>query len=82
MARENCVNASMVLSFFLGGLIAVGIALLLVPGPGEIKERIKSTVGRREKLSREQVIEEGLQCAVPEGADMCDMYYPGQGEEG
>ncbi|MGD0235896.1 MAG: YtxH domain-containing protein [Syntrophorhabdales bacterium] len=78
MARENCVNASMVLSFFVGGLIGVGVALLLVPGPGEIQARIKSTVGRREKLTREQVIEEGLQCAVPEGADMC---YPGQGEE-
>jgi len=78
MARENCVNAPMVLSFFVGGLIGVGVALLLVPRPGEIQARIKSTVGRREKLTREQVIEEGLQCAVPEGADMC---YPGQGEE-
>ncbi len=77
MAREHCVNAVTVLSFLVGGLIGVGIALLMAPQPGEIKERIKSAVGRREKLTREQVIEEGIQCAVPEGADIC---YPGQDE--
>ena len=77
MARENCVDAAMVLSFFVGGLIGVGVALFMASGSREIQERIKSTVGRRGRLTREQVIEEGLQCAVPEGADMC---YPGQGE--
>ena len=80
MAREHCVNAVTVLSFLVGGLIGigVGIALFMAPQPGEIKERIKSAVGRKEKLTREQIIEEGIQCAVPEGVDIC---YPGQGEE-
>jgi gas vesicle protein len=78
MAREHCINATTVLSFLVGGLIGVGIALLMAPQSGEIKERIRSAVGKKEKLTREQVIEEGMQCAVPEGVDMC---YPGQGEE-
>jgi hypothetical protein len=77
MAKENCINAAMVLSFFVGGLLGVSVALLMALQPGEIGKRIKSAVGRREKLSREQIIEEGIQCAVPEGADMC---YPGQEE--
>ena len=78
MAREHCVNAATALSFLVGGLIGVGIAFLLAPQSGEIKKRIRSAVGRKEKLTREQVIEEGIQCAVPEGAD---MRYPRQGEE-
>ena len=78
MAREHCVNATTALSFLVGGLVGVGIALLMAPQSGEIKERIRSAVGKKEKLTREQVIEEGIQCAVPEGADMC---YPRQGEE-
>ena len=78
MAREHGVNAATVLSFLAGGLIGLSIAFLMAPQSGEIKERIKSAVGRREKLTREQIIEEGIQCAVPEGIDMC---YPGQGEE-
>ncbi len=78
MAREQCVNAATALSFLVGGLIGVGIAFLLAPQSGEIKKRIRSAVGRKEKLTREQVIEEGIQCAVPEGAD---MRYPRQGEE-
>jgi hypothetical protein len=78
MAREHCVNATTVLSFFVGGLMGMGIALFLAPQPGEIKERIRGVVARKEKLTREQIIEEGIQCAVPEGIDMC---YPGQGEE-
>ena len=78
MAREQCVNTATALSFLVGGLIGVGIAFLLAPQSGEIRKRIRSAVGRKEKLTREQVIEEGIQCAVPEGAD---MYYPRQGEE-
>jgi hypothetical protein len=78
MAREQCINAATVLSFLVGGLIGVGIALLVAPPPGEIKERLRGVVGRKEKLTREQIIEEGIQCAVPEGVDMC---YPRQGEE-
>jgi gas vesicle protein len=78
MAREQCVNTATALSFLVGGLIGVGIAFLLAPQSGEIKKRIRSAVGRKEKLTREQVIEEGIQCAVPEGAD---MRYPRQGEE-
>ena len=78
MAKEHCINATTVLSFLVGGLIGMGIALIMAPQPGEIKERIRGAVARKEKLTREQVIEEGMQCAVPEGMDMC---YPGQGEE-
>jgi len=78
MAREQCVNTATALSFLVGGLIGVGIAFLLAPQSGEIKKRIRSAVGRKEKLTREQVIEEGIQCAVPEGVD---MRYPRQGEE-
>jgi hypothetical protein len=78
MAREHCVNATTMLSFLVGSLIGIGIAILVAPQSGEIKERIRSAVGKKEKLTREQVIEEGMQCAVPEGADMC---YPIQGEE-
>jgi hypothetical protein len=78
MAREHCVNATTVLSFLVGGLIGMGIALVMAPRPGEIKERIRGVVARKEKLTREQIIEEGIQCAVPEGVDMC---YPTQEEE-
>ena len=77
MAKENCINTVTILSFFVGGLLGVSVALLMGLQLGEIRERIKSAIGRREKLSREQIIEEGIQCAVPEGADMC---YPGQEE--
>ena len=78
MAREQFGNTAAVLSFIVGGLIGLGIALLMTPNPAEIKKRIKDAIGKREKLTREQVIEEGMQCAVPEGADIC---YPGQEEE-
>jgi gas vesicle protein len=78
MSREHCVSAATALSFLVGGLIGLGIALLIVPQTGEIKERLKTAVGRREKLTREQIIEEGIQCAAPEGVD---MPYPGQEEE-
>jgi hypothetical protein len=78
MAREHCINATTVLSFLVGGLIGIGIALIMASQSGEIKERIRGAVARKAKLTREQVIEEGMQCAVPEGVDMC---YPGQGEE-
>jgi hypothetical protein len=71
MAREHCLNVSTVLSFFAGGLMGLTIAVLMSPQGNEIKERIKSAVGRKEKLTREQIIEEGIQCAVPEGADIC-----------
>ena len=78
MAKEHCINATTVLSFLVGGLIGIGIALIMASQSGEIKERIRGAVARKEKLTREQVIEEGMQCAAPEGVDMC---YPGQGEE-
>jgi gas vesicle protein len=79
MAREHCVNATTVLSFLVGGIIiGVGIALLVAPQSRELQERIRSAIGKKEKLTREQIIEEGIQCAVPEGVDMC---YPRQGEE-
>ena len=79
MAREQCVNATTVLSFLVGGIIiGVGIALLVAPQSRELQERIRSAIGKKEKLTREQIIEEGIQCAVPEGVDMC---YPRQGEE-
>jgi len=73
MKRDNAVNAAVALSFLVGGLIGVGIALLMAPQPRKIRERLKSAVGRTEKLTREQVIEEGILCAAPEGFD---MYYP------
>jgi hypothetical protein len=73
MQKENCVNSATIASFFAGALLGLGAALLIAPQPGEIKERLKRAVGKREKLSREQIIEEGVQCAVPEGADIC---YP------
>ena len=73
MERENCVSSATVVSFFAGALLGVGAALLIAPKPWEVKKRLKRAVGRGEKLSREQIIEEGVQCAVPEGADIC---YP------
>ncbi len=78
MERQHCLNASTVLSFFAGGLVGLGVAMLMSPQGNEIKEKIKSAVGRRERLTREQIIEEGMQCAVPEGADIC---YPEQTDE-
>jgi hypothetical protein len=78
MARINCMSAATVLSFLAGGLIGVGVALLVSPEPAQIKEKLRSAFGRKEKLSREQIIEEGIQCAVPEGADIC---YPGHYEK-
>lgn len=78
MARDNAVTAAVALSFLVGGLIGMGIALLMAPKPGQIKERLKIAVGRREKLTREQIIEEGILCAAPEGVD---MYYPAQEED-
>jgi hypothetical protein len=78
MVREHCVNGITVLSFLVGGIIGLGIAIFMAPQPNEIRERIRNVVGRKEKLTREQIIEEGFQCAVPEGAD---IRYPEQGEE-
>lgn len=73
MEKGYCVNAAAVVSFFVGALAGLGAALLIAPQSGEIKERLKRAAGRKVKLSREQIIEEGVQCAVPEGADIC---YP------
>ena len=73
MEKEYCVSAATVVSFFAGAVLGLGAALLIAPESGVIKKRLKRAVGRREKLSREQIIEEGVQCAVPEGADIC---YP------
>ena len=71
MARDHTANTAIALSFLVGGLIGVGVALLMAPQPGEIKEKLKSAVRKREKLTREQIIEEGIQCAAPEGMDIC-----------
>jgi hypothetical protein len=65
------MNAAVVISFFAGGLMAAGATIFLVPVLGSLRERVKSAAGRREPLSREAIIEEGLQCAVPEGIDIC-----------
>ena len=78
MARDDAVSTAVALSFLVGGLIGVGIALFMTPRPRQITERLKSAVGRSEKLTREQIIEEGMQCAAPEGFD---IYYPVQEEE-
>jgi len=78
MAREHCVNGITVLSFLVGGIMGLGIAILMAPQSGEIRERIRSAVGGRQKLTRKQIIEEGIQCAVPEGVDIC---YPEQEEQ-
>jgi gas vesicle protein len=71
MTRRGCINAAVVISFFAGGLIGVGAAMFLAPALGSLRARAKPGQGRREPLTREQIIEEGLQCAVPEGADIC-----------
>jgi hypothetical protein len=71
MTRRGCMNAAVVIAFFTGGLVAAGAAVFLVPALGSLKARAKSAVGRREPLSREEIIEEGLLCAVPEGVDIC-----------
>ena len=78
MARDHCVNGITVLSFLVGGVIGLGIAILMAPQSGEIRGKIRRVVGTRQKLTREQIIEEGIQCAVPEGIDMC---YPEQEEQ-
>ena len=78
MSREHCANVLTVLSFFAGGLLGLGIAMLMAPQGSEIRAKIKSAVGRKERLTREQIIEEGMQCAVPEGIDIC---YPEEEEE-
>lgn len=70
MTRRSCMNAAVLISFFAGGLVAAGAAVFLAPALGNLKTRVKSTIGRREPFNREQVIEEGLQCAVPEGIDI------------
>jgi len=77
MLKANCINAATVLSFLAGGLIGVGVGLLVAPERAGLRAKIRSAVGRREKLSREQIIEEGMECAVPEGVNLC---YPGQDE--
>ena len=71
MARENCLNMVAVLSFFVGCAIGAGVAFLVAPRSRAIQSGIRSMVTRPEKLTREQVIEEGLYCAVPEGIDIC-----------
>ncbi len=73
MSKEQCLSATAALSFIVGGLLGVGIALLMVPQGRGVRDKLLSAVGRKEKLTREQIIEEGLQCAVPEGVDIC---YP------
>ena len=78
MARDNAVTTAVALSFLVGGLIGVAVALLMAPQPGQMTERLKIAIGKREKLTREQIIEEGIECAAPEGFD---MYYPVQEEE-
>ena len=78
MARDNAVTTAVALSFLVGGLIGVAVALLMAPQPRQMTERLKIAIGKREKLTREQIIEEGIECAAPEGFD---MYYPVQEEE-
>ncbi len=73
MEKQNNVNSATVASFFVGALVGLSAAFLLGPQSRELKGRLKKAVARKEKLSREQIIEEGVQCAVPEGADIC---YP------
>ncbi len=73
MQRVSCVNSATVASFFAGALLGLSAAFLIAPQPGHLKERLRRAIARKEKLSREQIIEEGVQCAVPEGADIC---YP------
>ena len=86
MTRQGCMNAAVVISFFVGGLMAAGAAIFLAPALGGLKKRVKSGTERREPLSREEIIEEGLQCAVPEGIDICfpehaeTLYIDGPGE--
>jgi hypothetical protein len=71
VAKEHCVNVATVLSFFVGCAIGTGLALLVAPRTKAIEASIRSAVGRGEKLTREQIIEEGMYCAVPEGMDIC-----------
>ncbi len=78
MSKERCINAVTVISFFVGGTIGVGLTLLLAREAKMIEARLRSTLGKGEKLTREQIIAEGLYCAVPEGADLC---FPEQEDE-
>ena len=71
MTRRGCMNAAVAISFFTGSLIGIGAAIFLAPALGSLMARAKSALSRHEPLSREEIIEEGLQCAVPEGADIC-----------
>ena len=71
VASEDYVNVVTVLSFFVGCAVGTGLALLVAPRTKAIEASIRSAVGRGEKLTREQIIEEGMYCAVPEGMDIC-----------
>lgn len=73
MARENCLNMVTVLSFFVGCAIGAGLAFLVAPRSQAIQSGIRSMITRPDKLTREQVIEEGMYCGAPEGLD---MYFP------
>ena len=79
MTRDHAVNTAIALSFVAGGLVGVAVALLMAPQPRQMKKRLKIAIGKTEKLTREQIIEEGIQCAAPEGFD---IWYPVQEEEG
>ena len=62
-----------VLTFFVGCAIGAGVAFLVAPRSQAIQSGMRSVIARPEKLTREQVIEEGMYCAAPEGLD---MYFP------
>ncbi len=79
-------RGSFILSFFIGGLLGGGIALLLAPGLVR-KRSDKPVRARRTRELRDEIekqsYEEGIYCA-PEGADMHydigkDMYYSNEG---
>jgi hypothetical protein len=78
-------KSSLMLSFFIGGLIGGGITFLLATHLLRTRNtRISKTKGLRRDETEEQSYEESVYCA-PEGADLHydrekDMYYSNEAE--
>lgn len=77
-------KSSIMLSFFIGGLIGGGITFLLATQLLRTRNvRVNKTKGQRDVME-EQSYEEGIYCA-PEGADLHynaekDTYYSNESE--
>ncbi|HVN96084.1 MAG TPA: hypothetical protein VMT62_06615 [Syntrophorhabdaceae bacterium] len=65
---------TLLLPFFMGGLIGGGIALILAPQLMKARGAILAGVDKAKDLLAKkngQPSPEGTYCAVPEGADIC-----------